>query len=511
MLTSSAPITRDGKPVGVVTVDIGMKELEDYIQNIKIGETGYAFLLTQTGQFVASKNADQNLKVKIQDSPDAKVAAFGKGLEAQKAEAALYSTDAFGTESYVMVTPIGDSHLRLVLVAPKADYMGPIHNAIKVSVGLSVVVVLVLCTALWLIFQRRIGAPIAELIKDSQRIAGGDLTTEIVIENEDEIGQLAGAMLKMKEGILGVIIKISESAQQMAASSEELTASSAQTAQTAMQVAQSVVTASDAVEKQQGSVAISASNIGTVSATLEEIQAESHEASNNAQNVSEAAKHGGEAVVDAVQQIRSVESTVEDSAAIVDKLGERSKEIGQIVDSISAIASQTNLLALNAAIEAARAGEAGRGFAVVAEEVRKLAEQSGEAAQNISSLIMGIQTDTDSAVSAMKDGREKVTTGAKAVEGLSDTFDNIIKDVMRIATEITNIAESVRSVSESSQSIAAGIAEVDQQGQQVSDEMQSVSSATEEQSASAQEIASASDSLAHLAQELQETLARFKF
>ena len=117
MLTSSAPIMRDGKPVGVVTVDIGMKELEDYIQNIKIGESGYAFLLTQTGQFVASKNADQNLKVKIQDSPDAKVAAFGKGLDANAAKSALYVTDAFGEESYVMVTPIGSSHLRLVLVA----------------------------------------------------------------------------------------------------------------------------------------------------------------------------------------------------------------------------------------------------------------------------------------------------------------------------------------------------------------------------------------------------------
>ena len=212
-----------------------------------------------------------------------------------------------------------------------------------------------------------------------------------------------------------------------------------------------------------------------------------------------------------MEQIKSVETTVESSAAIVDKLGERSKEIGQIVESISAIADQTNLLALNAAIEAARAGEAGRGFSVVAEEVRKLAEQSGEAAQNISTLIAGIQADTDSAVSAMKEGREKVTTGAKAVEGLHDTFDKITQDVMRITTEITNIAASVKGVSESSQNIAEGIAEVDQQGQQVSDEMRNVSAATQEQSASAQEIASASDSLAHLAQELQETLAQFKF
>ena len=511
MLTSSAPITRDGKPIGVVTVDIGMKELEDYIQNIKIGENGYAFLLTQTGQFVASKNADQNLKVKIQDSPDAKIAAFGKGLDASAAEPMLSVTDAFGEESYVMVAPIGNSHLRLVLVAPKSDYVGPIHRAIAVSVGLSLAVVVLLCAALWMIFQRRIGGPITALIEDSRRIADGDLTTHIEVLHEDEIGQLAAAMTKMRDGIKGVIGKIADGAQQMAASSEELTASSAQTAEAAMQVAQSVTTASEAVAKQQASIENSSSSIGNVSATLQEIQAESHEASENAQNVSDEATRGGESVMEAVAQIRSVEDTVESSAVIVDKLGERSKEIGQIVDSISAIADQTNLLALNAAIEAARAGEAGRGFSVVAEEVRKLAEQSGEAAQTISGLISGIQGDTDEAVRSMKEGREKVTTGAKAVEGLHGTFDKITRDVMRITTEITNIAESVRAVSESSQGIAAGIAEVDQQGQQVSDEMRSVSAATEEQSASAQEIASASDALSHLAQDLQDTLAHFKF
>ncbi|MBP8599009.1 MAG: hypothetical protein KBI24_07325 [Selenomonas sp.] len=156
-----------------------------------------------------------------------------------------------------------------------------------------------------------------------------------------------------------------------------------------------------------------------------------------------------------VAQIRSVESTVGESAKIVDKLGKRSQEIGQIVETISGIAGQTNLLALNAAIEAARAGEHGRGFAVVAEEVRKLAEQSQDAAQQM----------------------------AAEIKTVAD-------DAVRIETEV---------------------AQIETNGGQVADEMQSVSAATEEQSASAGEIASASDSLAQLAQDLQGSLRKFQF
>ena len=125
------------------------------------------------------------------------------------------------------------------------------------------------------------------------------------------------------------------------------------------------------------------------------------------------ANAGTEAVEASVAQIISVEKIVNDSALTVDKLGERSKEIGQIVESISGIAEQTNLLALNAAIEAARAGEHGRGFAVVSEEVRKLAEESQEASQKIATLIGEIQAETTNAVDSMQKGNAPRSTASK--------------------------------------------------------------------------------------------------
>lgn len=171
----------------------------------------------------------------------------------------------------------------------------------------------------------------------------------------------------------------------------------------------------------------------------------------------------------------SIESTVDHSAQVVANSGEKSQEIGQIVDTISAIADQTNLLALNPAIEAARAGEQGRGFAVVAEEVRHLAEQSQEAAKQIAELIRGIQTDTTKAVETMGKGTQEVKTGSQIVDEAGRSFKSIVELIG-----------------------------------QVSQQVQAISTATEEQAASMEEIAASSETLARMAEKLQAEVSKFK-
>ena len=199
-----------------------------------------------------------------------------------------------------------------------------------------------------------------------------------------------------------------------------------------------------------------------------------------------------------------IEKTVDDSAQLVGKLGERSSEIGKIVDTISGIAGQTNLLALNAAVEAARAGEQGRGFAVVAEEVRKLAEQSQDAAKQIAGLINEIQVDTGKAVNAMKEGTREVKAGSEAVQDTGRTFDDIVNLVGQVSEQVNDISAAIEQMAASSQNIVTSVKHIDKISKEASAHTQTVSAATEEQLASMEEIASSSQALANLAQNLQQ-------
>ncbi len=199
-------------------------------------------------------------------------------------------------------------------------------------------------------------------------------------------------------------------------------------------------------------------------------------------------------------------ATVKKSA---DNLQSQAAKITEITGLVAAIAGQTNLLALNAAIEAARAGEQGRGFAVVAEEVRKLAEQSQEAAKQIATLISEIQEDTDKAVVAMEAGTREVKVGTEVVNSTGKTFKDIVVLIDQMSTEIREISAAIQQMASGSQQIVTAVREIDTVSKDTSGQTQSVSAATEEQSASMQEIAASSEALAKMSEDLQSAIKRF--
>ena len=374
----------------------------------------------------------------------------------------------------------------------------------------------IVCVLLLLVFSYKLINSIRSALNIMVHVCDKLSSGNFVVHTEpsqrrDELGDLQRALYYMTIKISDLLKEVSKTTEQMAAASQQLNSSSMESANAATSVAQSVADAAAVVVQQQTAVTNGTDSVASISQSVKSISQETEAVSQEADQAAKKAEAGNLVVEKSVNQIHSVEEKARTTAQLVDELGARSQEIGAIVDTISDLAGQTNLLALNAAIEAARAGEQGRGFAVVAEEVRKLAEQSATAAQQIADLIGSIQDDTSKAVASMDSGRQAVVQGAESVEGLRQVFEEINGLVINVAGKIESMSDSIQHVAGQSSEITNHMEQIDTGAAKVADNMQSISAATEEQSASAQEIASASDSLARQAQEVQEKLQKFKF
>lgn len=387
-------------------------------------------------------------------------------------------------------------------------------SAQSVSVsGILMVVAVSAGIVLTLILRRTIAKPVVALVKELNDIAAGNLgnTENTILQRNDEFGELYLALQKSKSGVRNLIQTVSMQAEQLSAASEELNASADQSAEVSNQVAVAIAEVASGAEKQVNAVNETAVVAEKMSIGIQQVARNSNLAAEKTDRATATAKEGGESVEQAVSQMTKIEQTVNNSARVVADLGERSKEIGQIIDTIAGIAGQTNLLALNAAIEAARAGEQGRGFAVVAEEVRKLAEQSQDAAKQIAMLIGEIQGDTDKAVTAMNEGTREVAVGTKVVNAAGQAFGDIAALVTQVAGQVQEISAAIQQMESGSHKIVLSVKEIDELSKLAAGQAQTVSAATEEQSASMEEISSSSRGLAKMAQDLQEAIAKFSF
>ncbi len=379
---------------------------------------------------------------------------------------------------------------------------------LMIGILMMAIVLFILCA--WMI-ARIITNPIKDMVITVSELASGDFRDKPRhFITKDEVGHLGDVLSNMRGGLRILMKQINESAEQVAASSEQLTAGADQSAQVANQVAASIAEVALGAEKQVNAIDQTSAVVEQMSVDIQQVATNSNLVSVKSVQAAEKAKEGSKSVEQAINQMMRIEHTVNKSAQVVAKLGARSTEIGQIVDTISGIAGQTNLLALNAAIEAARAGEQGRGFAVVAEEVRKLAEQSQEAAKQIAALISEIQGDTEQSIVAMSQGTSEVNSGTEVVTAAGHAFGEITDLIMQVSAQIKDISTAIQHMASGSQQIVSSVQEIDKFSKNAAGEAQNVSAATEEQSASMQEIAVASQSLAQMAQSLQGAIGKFQ-
>ena len=405
-------------------------------------------------------------------------------------------------------TELGE--LELKNAQDKAAASHATHESAKTATIVVILIIALLTVGIGYYFYRLIGGFLSQFLDVSQRVYHGDMTVNLDYDTQDEFGKISNSY----NDTLGKIRKITAEIQKIA---DELT-NSAQTMYTGVhesaQVVNSIAVSINGIAElsisQNKNVDTAASALDNIVSGVNNVADLAKQTADKASDVGNTVSQGLNGINTIAQHMDRIETMVSSSAEQVDTLGHRSEEIGQIVETIVSISGQTNLLALNAAIEAARAGEHGRGFAVVAEEIRKLAEDSQEAAQHIAELIGTIQGETKKAVEAMHNGNEGVRQGAEVVKKATEEFSQVGGMVDNMVDQMAQVAQHIEKVSAESGYVVDAATSVSKDSDKISNETQQVSAASEEQSATMHELADENTKLTDMAKRLQEQLNIFR-
>jgi methyl-accepting chemotaxis protein len=373
------------------------------------------------------------------------------------------------------------------------------------------VAAIVLAMLLVLLISYMISTPVLKIAEQVKMVADGDLTVDpLQVRNRDELGDLANDFNRMTAFLRNSFGHVATNAHQVASTSEQLTASAEQTTHATEQIAEAIQLVAMGTDQQLISATDMRQVATDISGSMQEITANIQTVTDSSMEAASKAGTGQQVIGQVISQMSLINERVRTSAGVVQELGVKSTEIESITALITSIAAQTNLLALNAAIEAARAGEHGRGFAVVADEVRKLAEQSGVAAEQVQNLIGEIQKQTTNAITAMEHGTEAVNEGIVLVNHAGAAFEDILQAVDGVSHQTQGVAAAVQQVNAGTQMMAesmTGIAEVSEQS---ATNTQQVAASVEETNASMQEIASGSNMLAQMSEELLSLINKFQ-